>query len=102
MYRNEFGGWAERSEPTIRSEYDDRGGHGAKSTFAHPRADSMHRGEEARGAETGQPGPYRLFADAEVPRSDHGVGAADQIVDPQQPDPAFADGNAAAGGILAA
>src|ERR1700722_15567732 len=32
----------------------------------------MHRGEESRHPEAGQPGPYRLAADAEVPRPDYG------------------------------
>src|SRR5882757_3126707 len=62
---------------------------------------SMHRGEEPRDAETGQPGPHRLAADAEVPRSDHGVGAADQIIDRQQPDTAVAHRHAAVGGVVA-
>src|SRR5258708_31823326 len=59
---------------------------------------SMHRGKKPRDAETGQPGPYRLATHAEIPRSDHGVGAADQIIHRQQPDAALADRNAAVGG----
>src|SRR5260221_542008 len=62
---------------------------------------SMHRGKKSRDAETGQPGPYRLAAHAEIPGSDHGVGAADQIIHRQQPDAALADGNAAVGGVVA-
>src|SRR3979411_2656386 len=37
----------------------------ARNAVTAPR--SMHRGEEPRDAETGQPGPHRLAADAEVP-----------------------------------
>src|SRR6516225_6822192 len=44
---------------------------------------SMHRGEESRQPETGQPCPHRLPAHAEVPGSDHRIGAPDQIVDGQ-------------------
>src|SRR5262245_45744386 len=53
---------------------------------------SMHGGEEACDAEARQPGPHRLLADAEIPRADHGIGAADQVLDRQQSDAAFADG----------
>src|SRR3569832_343664 len=42
---------------------------------------SMHRGEEPRQPDTGEPGPYRLAAHAEIPGAEHGVRAADEIVD---------------------
>src|SRR5438552_8273963 len=61
----------------------------------------MHRGEKPRDTETGQPCPYRLVADAEIPRCDHGVGAADQVIHRQHTDPAVAHGNAAVGGVVA-
>ena len=46
----------------------------------------MHGGEEPRETKAGQPGPHRLAAHAEIPRADHGIGPADQIVDRQQAD----------------
>src|SRR3979409_2601469 len=73
----------------------------AQESLLTMRGCSMHRGEKPRRAEAGQPGPYRLAADAEIPRSDHGVGAADQIIDRQHPDAAVADGDAAVGGGVA-
>src|ERR1700738_5225660 len=54
---------------------------------------SMHRREKPRDPETRQPGPHRPAADTEIPRPDHGIGAADQIIDRQQSDPAIAHGD---------
>src|SRR6516164_2350394 len=62
---------------------------------------SMHGGEEPCEAKAGQPCPYRLAAHAEIPGAHHRVRAADQIVDRQQPDAAFANRDAAVGGIVA-
>ena len=61
---------------------------------------SMHRGKKPRQAKTRQPRIYRLAAHAEIPRADHGIGAADQIVDRQQPHAAVAHRDAAVGGIV--
>ena len=52
----------------------------------------MHRGEKPCDSKARQPGPDRLAADAEIPGADHGIGAADQIVDRQQSDAAVAHG----------
>ena len=60
-----------------------------------------HRGEEPREAEAGQPRPHRLFADAEIPGTDHGIGASDQVVDRQHADAAIAQRHAAVGGVVA-
>ena len=62
---------------------------------------SLHHREKPRHAEAGEPVPDRLAAHAEIPGADHGVGAADQIVHRQQPDPAFAHRHPAVGGVVA-
>src|SRR6187397_2093970 len=61
---------------------------------------STNAGKEPLQPETCRPGPYRLAAHAHVPGADHGIGAADQIVDRQQADTAVAHRDAAVGGVV--
>ena len=61
----------------------------------------MHRGEEPRRPKAGQPGPDRLATHAEVPRADHGVRTADQIIHRQQSDAAVAHRDATVGRVVA-
>lgn len=52
----------------------------------------MYCGEKSREAETGQLSSYRLVADAKIPGFDHGIDAADQIVDRRSPIPPWRTG----------
>src|SRR5262245_50915545 len=61
---------------------------------------SAHCGEEPRQPQARRPILHRLIFDGEIPRTDHGIHAPDQIINGQQSYASRTDRNAAVGGVV--